>query len=239
MKQVRSSIALVCIFLGITAMLAVVANLAWAQSFSLTINKVGQGQVNVNPLPPYIENQEVTLTAVPDPGWQFVSWDAEGAQSNWWDSQWDYRVPVTVSANGTQRKNKPAEVDLDFDTFIASLGKTGTLDPNSVRVVEVDQAGDLVDADVPFQFDVKRVLNDQYDPNKFPGAVCDTEVPGSGTVTFILEGTTGANVDRFYHIYFDVTGKGIPAPTVTPQIVLTDGVVDPPTGSGSSGQLQD
>ncbi|MEZ4515533.1 MAG: hypothetical protein R3C44_01400 [Chloroflexota bacterium] len=157
-----------------------------------------------------------------------LSWETEGVQGNWWNSQWDYRVPVTISANGTQRKNKPAEVEIDFDALIASLGKAGTLDPNSIRVIEVDQAGNVIDSAVPFQFDVRQDLNEQYNPNVFPGVDCSTVVSGAGTVTFIMKGTTGANADRYYHIYFDVQGKGLPAASVTPQVILTDDVVDPP-----------
>lgn len=228
MKQFRSSIALIGAMLGITVALVVVVNLARAGGFTLTINKVGQGQVNANPLPPYVENQMVTLTAVPDSGWKFVGWSEAGDQGNWWDSQWDYRVPVTFSGNGFQRQNKPAEVEINFNGLISSLGEVGTLDPNSIRVVEVDENGVVIDDDVAFQYDVKQELNDKWNPQKNPGTLCSTPVPGTGTVTLIMKGTTGANQSRYYHIYFDVPAKGIPAKVVTPQITFTDNVIDPP-----------
>lgn len=229
MKQVRSSIALLCVFLGLTALLAMVVSLVRADSFTLTIKKVGQGTVVADPLPPYVENQLVTLTATADPGWEFVSWAEEGAQSDWWDNQWGYRVPITVAANGFQRQNKPAGVDINFNALITSLGATGSLDPNSIRVVEVDQAGNVIDEDVAFQFDVKQNLNEQWTPgNLQPPPACSTSVPGSGRVTLIVKGTTAANAERHYHVYFDVLGKNIPAKNVPPQITFTDDVIDPP-----------
>ncbi|CAG0936883.1 hypothetical protein TFLX_05779 [Thermoflexales bacterium] len=43
----------------------------------LTVNKVGQGQVNQIPVQPYAVGQVVTLTAVPDPGWAFSGWSGD------------------------------------------------------------------------------------------------------------------------------------------------------------------
>jgi uncharacterized repeat protein (TIGR02543 family) len=237
MKQIRSSLALLSVTVAITALLAVVVNLALAQSFGITLVKVGEGDVAVTPGPPYTENQVVSLTANPAPGWKFVGWDTLGGQSNWWNANWNYRIPVTVSADGTQRKNKPAEVFIDFDKEIVKTSPGAKLDPNSVRVVEVDADGNLIDADVAFQFDVASTLNPNFDPDKPSNAFCDVEQPGKGTVTFIMKGTTGPNAQRTYHVYFDIIGKGIAAPAVPPQITLTDNVFDPPKpdpGSQSS-----
>jgi uncharacterized protein (DUF362 family) len=42
--------------------------------YALTVNVVGSGSVNRNPAPPYYPDDEVTLTAIPDAGWEFSGW---------------------------------------------------------------------------------------------------------------------------------------------------------------------
>jgi uncharacterized repeat protein (TIGR02543 family) len=51
-------------------------------------------------------------------------------------------------------------------------------------------------------------------------------VPGQGTVTFSMEGTTAAGASRTYHIYFDKTGKALTPPSVPQLVKVTDGVAD-------------
>lgn len=178
---------------------------------SLTINVVGQGDATATPGPPYSVGQTVSLSATPAAGWTFDSWglDDDGA---WWDSGWDYRLKLSVAANGTARQNKPAEASVNFTQVLNALGKSGAVDPNSVRVVEVNGSGTVVDANIPFQFDKASDFN--------------ATSKAAGTVVWIMKGDTAAGATRHYHIYFDVTGKGIPAPSVSPQVVLTDNVSD-------------
>ncbi len=137
---------------------------------------------------------------------------AEANGNAWWDNAWSYRVPLTVSADGYERYDKPVEATVNFTQLLNSLGQSGALDLNSIRVVEVDAAAQLVDADVPFQFD--------------PDPDFDAMNNASGTVVFIMEGATTANATRYYHIYFDVTGGSFSPPSVVPQVTLTDNVVD-------------
>ncbi|MCB0124337.1 MAG: InlB B-repeat-containing protein, partial [Caldilineaceae bacterium] len=91
-------------------------------------------------------------------------------------------------------------------------GEATAFDPNSLRVVEIDASGQVIDNSVPFQFD---------DPT------CDdSNRDGAGTLVFLLRGTTAVNAGRTYHIYFDVVGKGFTLPNFTDQVVLTDNVTD-------------
>ena len=182
---------------------------AEAEAFKLTLNvsPPGSGTATANPGPPYTQNQVVTLTATPNTGYVFDRWILAD-DTKWWDAGWDYRVEVTANAAGYSRKNKPAEFDLNFTQLWNSLGVTGTLDPNSVRVVEVDADDNVIDADVPFQFDKAADYN--------------AATKAAGTVVVIMEGNTAAGAARTYHVYFDVTGKGFAAPSVTPQVVLTE-----------------
>jgi len=186
---------------------------AETNAFTLTtqVDPPGSGTVNVNPGPPYSQNQTVTLTATANPGFIFDRWILND-DTGWWDAGWDYRVEVTAAAAGYARKNKPAEFNLNFTQLWTSLGKTGTLDPNSIRVVEVDGNGDVLDDAVPFQFDRATDYN--------------AASKAAGVLVVMMEGNTAAGATRRYHVYFDVTGKGFAAPTVTPQVVLTDGITD-------------
>jgi len=49
--------------------------------YALTVNVVGSGTVDQDPLPPYHLNDVVTLTAVPSPGWFFAGWSGDMAGS--------------------------------------------------------------------------------------------------------------------------------------------------------------
>jgi len=209
-RTLLRSVLVFCL-MAITTLVLVAARplAAEANAFSLTtqVDPPGSGTVNVNPGPPYSQNQAVTLTAAANPGYLFDRW-VLADDTKWWDAGWDYRVKVTAAAAGYARKNKPAEFDLNFTQLWTSLGTTGTLDPNSVRVVEVDANDNVIDADVPFQFDRASDFN--------------ATSKAAGTVVLIMKGNTGAGITRTYHVYFDVTGKGFPAPSVAPQIVLSE-----------------
>ena len=182
-------------------------------AFGLTVNvnPAGKGSVNVNPPPPYSNGQTVTLTATPISGWMFDKW-VLASDLAWWDNNWDYRVEVTAAAAGFARKNKPAEFELNFTQLWTSLGKTGTLDPNSIRVVEIDANDNVLDDAVPFQFDKATDYN--------------AASKAAGTLVLILKGNTAAGASRTYHVYFDVTGKGFAAPSVPAQVTLTEGLID-------------
>ena len=78
---------------------------------------------------------------------------AAAQAGGWWDTQWGYRVPITVNSNGTPRTDKPAEIALNFTQLLSGLGVNGTFDPNAIRVIEVNGSNSVVDDAVPFQFD--------------------------------------------------------------------------------------
>ena len=121
-----------------------------------------------------------------------------------------YEHIVTVNGNGFARTNKVVEVALNFTPLLASQGGSGALDPASIRVYEVNAGGDVIDADVPFQFDR---AGDYNATNK-----------ARGTLVFLMTGSTGANETRRYNVRFDVTGTGFNAPSFTDRVTLTDGV---------------
>jgi len=201
------------LILGTFMLLVTRSAKAAPDAFGLTVNvePAGKGTVNVNPPPPYNENQVVTLTATPIAGWTFDKW-VLGSDLVWWNTNWDYRVKVTAGAAGFARKDKPAEFELNFTQIWSSLGVTGTLDPNSVRVVEVDADDNVIDENVPFQFDKAVDFN--------------AASKAAGTVVLIMEGNTPAGATRRYHVYFDVTGKGFTPPNVASQIAFDANALD-------------
>ena len=122
-----------------------------------------------------------------------------------------YEHLITVAANGFARQDKVVEVALNFTPLIAAAGGgSGALDPASIRVQEIDGGGDVIDADVPFQFDR---ASDYHATNK-----------ARGTLVFLMTGSTATNETRRYRVRFDVTGSGFSAPAFTDRVVLTDGV---------------
>lgn len=211
--MLRFTLAVCALLFSVTLLSAVPPLAAEGNAFNLTlkVEPAGKGTVTVNPPGPYNAGDVVTLTATPATGWLFDKW-VVASDLVWWNNDWDYRVEVTANAASVARTDKPAEFDLNFTQIWASLGKTGTLDPNSVRVVEVDANDNVIDATVPFQFDEATDFN--------------AATKAAGTVVVIMEGNTPAGATRRYHVYFDVTGKGFAPPSVTPLITFNGTATD-------------
>lgn len=184
-------------------------------AFSVNVSKTGPGQGQVTKSPDkasYNYGDSVVLSATADPGSRFVQWSGDLGQQDWWDSKYDFRVPITARADGYQRFDKTVEVDLNFTTLLSSLGSTAPFEPDSLRLVEVNGDGVVQDANVPFQFD--------------EGPGFDLNSKAAGTLVFVLSGTTGSTAERRYMLYFDVAGESFTPPAVTPQVQLQDGVQD-------------
>lgn len=132
------------------------------------------------------------------------------AADSWWNNNWHYRHLITVNADGHARSDKPVEVKLNFTPLLADQGGSGALDPDSIRVIEIDGDDNVIDDSVPFQFDR---AGDYHATSQ-----------ARGTLTFLLAGSTAATETRRYHVYFDVTGGGFNLPEFTDRVMLTDGV---------------
>ncbi len=128
---------------------------------------------------------------------------------DWWDADWHFRLPLTVQAAGFAREAHPAEVAIDFTQAFSAAGSPGsTLDLDSLRVIEVDAAHTVRDDAVVFQFD--------------PDATYDATSSASGTLVLLLTGTTPADGERFYHIYFDQTGGSFSPPAFASQVAVSE-----------------
>jgi hypothetical protein len=130
----------------------------------------------------------------------------------WADAQRRFRTPVTFDAQDTARRDHMVEVFLSFTTRFAEAGAPGaTFDPATLRVVEIDGGGAVVDGAVPFQFD--RIGGYNATRN------------AAGTLVILAAGTTPAGGQRRFHVYFDRTGTGLAAPVFPRRVTLTDNVL--------------
>jgi len=181
---------------------------------TLTVKTVGNGATVTMPSRvTYSYGEAVAITATADSGWQFDHWESDPPiNGRWWDRRWSYRLPITVNGAGYARTDAPAEIDLNFTEVWHSIGVSGELDLDSLRVIEVNDRDNILDKDVPFQFD--------------PGDAYDAGTNSAGTLTILLSGNTTADNSRFYHLYFDDIDKSLPAAFVSPLVIVTDNVRD-------------
>jgi len=139
-----------------------------------------------------------------------LAWAGAGraapAAGDWWDPRWTYRVAVDVAANGAARHDKTADVALNFTTLLTAAGEDSRFNPDSIRVVEVNEGG-VVDDAVPFQFD--RAAD--YSPTE----------NAAGTLVILLKGQTAASETRHYHIYFDVVGAFFESPAFPARVAVS------------------
>ncbi|CAG1005754.1 partial Endoglucanase C, partial [Methanosarcinales archaeon] len=77
-----------------------------------------------------VTSNEVTLSVI------------EAPPVTWWDTARHFRIPVTVNAASFERSEKPVELSLSFTDELKILGQTGSLDENSIRVVETNSLGE-------------------------------------------------------------------------------------------------
>lgn len=130
----------------------------------------------------------------------------------WFDPAWQYRIPLTVGSSGFERVDRPVEHVVDLTAALTSLGAAGAVDLDSLRVLRANALGQVVDLDVPFQFD--------------PVAGFDPATHAVGLLTLLSEGTMDSSGSRRYDVYFDLQGEGFTPAVVVPQVVVTTGVVD-------------
>jgi hypothetical protein len=133
--------------------------------------------------------------------------------AGWFNTQWHDRVPISVNVGSTTRTDKPVDYNINFTQALTALGKSGTLNLASIRVVETTADGStVIDPNVPFQFDQAS----NFDPT----------TNAAGDLVFLMTGTTQANTTRYYHVYFDTAATGFTAENVTPLVMTTDNTTD-------------
>ena len=97
----------------------------------------------------------------------------------WWDEDWDYRLPLTLTASSYDVAGPPVLVSIDFDDHLATLGDSGSFDEDSLRVVLQDCSLGL--PELPSQFlDTLDGLDEAADHS-------DSASDGHGTVAFLYD----------------------------------------------------
>lgn len=132
------------------------------------------------------------------------------AATEWWNNTWGYRVAFEVDSGNYVRTNKPVSVNLNLTTALSTINKSGNVDTDSFRVVEVDSNGQVINPEVPFQFDKTNNFN--------------SSTNATGELTWILQNETQKNTKRNFHLYFDFENKSIPSANITPLVKATDNV---------------
>ncbi len=215
LRNIRfASLVCLIVILAAVALPQIMLASAATDSFALSTEIWGNGTVQIAPAQAsYSAGQQVTMTAVPASGWRFSHWEGDvQSTTGWWDTGWDYRVLISVNSGSHTRLDKPVEVNLNFTQLLAEAGGNGEFDPGSMRIIEKNTLDAVVATDVPLQFD--------------PANDYDAVANASGTLIFMLSGTTAVQSIRYFELYFDVAAKLLPGQSVPAQVRLTDNVTD-------------
>ncbi len=129
------------------------------------------------------------------------------SSAQWWDADWGYRMPVTLSSPTSVADSATVEFGLDFTSALDELSVSNAFDPDSIRVVEVNGSGVVTNANVVFQFD------------EAPGFDADTYAVG--TVVVQLNGPIAPASARTLHVYFDTVNAAIAAATFPSQVAVS------------------
>jgi len=101
-----------------------------------------------------------------------------------------YALPIVIGANGYIRQDKPVEVQVNFSAVLMQAGiSAASFSEKSLQLVETDAAGEIVDMQVPFQFDKAP----EFDPGK----------KAMGSLVLLMQGITAPGRSRHFMLYFD------------------------------------
>ncbi len=108
--------------------------------------------------------------------------------AEWWNISWQYRFRFEINSTQYNRTDWPIEQQINFTDLLPS----GTFDINSTRVFEYSSGSILYE--IPSQFEV----DENY--NATNNAI--------GTLVFLMNGTTNANTNRTFYVYYDSIENG-------------------------------
>ncbi len=124
----------------------------------------------------------------------------------WADAERPFRVSIALAASTVERAASVVDVAIDLATALASAGGTGEVAVPSIRVVEVDASGVVIDDTVDVQFD--------QTPDSPPGV---------GSLAVRTEDVTPASHERRFHVYFAPTDATFTPASVPPQVTVSNG----------------
>ncbi len=129
----------------------------------------------------------------------------------WWSDAHSFRLPLTFSPDDQQRQDYVVETNLNFTDQFNQANSPGALIEDSIRVVETDENGFVINSSVAHQF--------------IPSSDYDASTNAAGTLALLLPGVTSADESRYFDVYFDHSGA-FPAINFTDLVSVTDDVQD-------------
>ncbi|MEM5778326.1 MAG: NEW3 domain-containing protein [Candidatus Aenigmatarchaeota archaeon] len=112
----------------------------------------------------------------------------EPQNAEWWNVSWHYRIRLEINSTQYSRTDWPVELKLNFTDLLPE----GTFDINSTRVFEY--SGPNLLYEVQSQFEIDENFNETNN--------------AIGTLVFLLNGTTNANSNRTFYVYYDTIENG-------------------------------
>ncbi len=109
------------------------------------------------------------------------------AQNNWWNPNWNYRIPLTVELPAEEHREKPISFTINFTVALRAANVRNQFDYNTIRLVEVNPSGQMIDEDLRCKFD----WDLDYNP----------ALKAQGKVSFILKESNRPT--RYFALYFD------------------------------------
>ena len=100
-----------------------------------------------------------------------------------------YYLPIIINGNGYSRKDKPVEIQLNFSELFKGAAINSSFSDMSLRMTEEDVGGEILNDQVPFQFD--KALD--FEAGK----------KALGTLVFLMQGNTAPNQSRYFRLYID------------------------------------
>jgi hypothetical protein len=128
---------------------------------------------------------------------------ALSAEVPWWNARWNYRLPIIVDAGMYDRKDYMVAKRFDFGVLIKEAGASGDLDWDSIRMVEVNKAGETKEIPVS----IRKISRDSSGKTE------------KADVIWRMDGTTEALEERFYYLYFDTLDNGRKEKAESPPVI--------------------
>jgi surface antigen len=117
----------------------------------------------------------------------FLSTPLTAAPANWWNPNWSYRIPLSIEAGNSESAERPLAATINFTVALKAARSRGIFVSNTVRMVEINQAGTVIDESIPLQFD----FAPDYHATR----------NAQGTLLFLPK--SGAATARRFHLYFE------------------------------------
>ncbi len=140
----------------------------------------------------------------------------------WWNTSWHYRLPYYLNETSYARYDALMGQDFNFSEKLLELGLTGTLDNNSIRVIEYSPNGSAkvynASASGSAKYEVPISKRQYSDYNAISNAVIN--------IRWNAPNTTAANKRRYFMVYFDITEYGYKDARSNTRLKPSDGSPD-------------